>query len=99
MEYRRSPRINITLPTYVIALMRQHQKHNGWTCSQIIQIALREWFAKHQQTLQTSTAQVRQYDTQNKTYRDYIDPSMSGEKMLEILFEYEAAVGKALMEQ
>ena len=41
MEYRRSPRINITLPTYVIALMRQHQKHSGWTCSQIIQIALR----------------------------------------------------------
>ena len=98
MVYRRSPRVDTTLPSYMIILLKQHQQHSGMTRSLIVQLALREWFAKKSSLLDASYQPAAQYDTAHKTVREYISPSMSSEEIVEVLLEYDATVQRSLMQ-
>ena len=96
MAYRRSPRVDITLPEYVINFLKQYQQRNGLNRSLIIQLALREWFAKYPLLLDASDEQTTRHDTLHKTVRDYINPSMSDDEIVDVLLGYEVAVQRSL---
>lgn len=95
MKSRYSPRLCITLPPQLVSQVVKYQKKYDLKRSTIIQEALRDWLAK-QPPLKPDAPDkpllvAGQPFDPDKIYKDYLQPDMSGEEILQVLWDFEAA--------